>query len=318
MPTLPFPALYLACLAVCLGAVEALRVSWPEAPPPPPPQQVEQVALAVPPRPEGVPEVKGSGEDTYRYTEEGCRSREGEFRDVCFHQLARQRAPTDLPGGLAACDEIADRDSRLECMGAVAELYAPTDRQRALEVCPTIPRKKWRDQCVFGIALALSTLDSDWAFAKCDDAGQWRDFCRHDVNGEIAQVNPDLALEHCAAEQGDLLTRKSCWHGIGKYIARVDVDLAFDTCDRVPVGPPTPDGYRENCVHGLGWGAAEKAGRDFVAECGRAGAFKDSCLIGVAYNLRRFDVAAGLEVCSGVTNDLLRERCDRFVQKGRL
>ena len=200
----------------------------------------------------------------------------------------------------------------------MAELYAPVDREASLAVCPEIPRKKWRDQCVFGIALALSTLDSDRAFRKCDDAGQWRDFCRHDVNGEIAQVNPDLALEHCHAEEGDLLTRKSCWHGIGKYIARVDVPLAFSTCERVPTGPPTPDGYRENCVHGLGWGAAEKAGRDFAAECDRAGDFKDSCLVGVAYNLRRFDVAAGMEVCSGVQDALLRGRCDEFVQRGRL
>ena len=106
---------------------------------------------------------------------------------------------------------------------------------------------KWRDQCVFGIALTYSVTDSPWAFRLCDQAGQWRDFCRHDVNGEIAVVNPTLALEHCQAEEGDLLTRKTCWHGIGKYIARVDIDKAFAACEQVPSGPH----HRENCIHGL-------------------------------------------------------------------
>ena len=318
MGNLSFTALYAACLTACLGGVELLRVSWEVAAPPPPPQPVDQVAVAVPPRPEGVRTVQGDGEDAYRYTEAGCAAREGELRDVCFHQLARQRAGTDLTGGLAACGQISAKETLQECTADVAELYASVDRDVALAVCPTIPRKKWRDQCVFGIALAFSTTDSAWAFRRCDQAGQWRDFCRHDVNGEIAQVNPDLALENCFAEEGDLLTRKSCWHGIGKYISRVDVALAFDTCARVPVGPATPDGYRENCVHGLGWGAAEKAGREFAAQCDRAGALKDSCLVGVAYNLRRFDVGAGLEVCSGVRDRLLQTRCEAFVTKGRL
>ncbi len=319
MGPMSFSLLYAACLGLCLGGVQLLR-AWVDAPPPPlPPQAVEQVALAVPPRPEGAPKIQGEGdEEAYRYTEAGCLEREGEFRDVCFFQLARQRAPTDLTGGLAACAQIGEVEAQQECMGAAAELYAPTDRDASLAICPSIPRKKWRDQCVFGIALSLSTLDSPYAFALCDDAGQWRDFCRHDVNGEISQVNVDLALQNCAAEQGDLLTRKSCWHGIGKYVARVDVDGAFAACERVPVGPATPDGYRENCFHGLGWGAAESAGREFAAACGRAGAFKDSCLVGVAYNLRRFDVAGGLEVCASVQTPLLRERCDRFVGQGRL
>lgn len=318
MASWTFPALYTVCLTVCVGAVEVLRWSADAPPPPPPPQPVDAVAVAVPPRPEGVRSVQGDGEDGYRYTEAGCEKREGELRDVCFHQLARQRASTDLTGGLEACAQVSAKEVKQECRADVAELYAPVDRQASLEICPGIPRKKWRDQCVFGIALALSTIDSPWAFRQCDEAGQWRDFCRHDVNGEIAQVNPSLALENCHAEEGDLLTRKSCWHGIGKYIARVDVQVAFETCEKVPVGPATPDGYRENCVHGLGWGAAEKAGRDFAAQCHRAGAYKDSCLVGVAYNLRRFDVAAGLEVCSGVQDRLLRERCDRFVTDGRL
>ena len=198
-------------------------------------------------------------------------------------------------------------------MSDVAELYAKHDRARSLEVCPTISKKKWRDQCVFGIALAQSTLDPKWAFRTCDPSGQWRDFCRHDVNGEIAVVDSDLALANCAAEEGDLLTRKTCWHGIGKYIARVDVDRAFDACAKVPSGPDNL--YRENCIHGLGWGASESRGVDFVSGCRRSGAEKDSCLLGIAYNLKRFDVDAGLGICAQVERADLKEKCEAFVRK---
>lgn len=316
MGAFSFPLLYAACLAVCIGTVEVLRLGWEPPPPPPEPEPEESLAIAVPPRPEGARQIQGEGDEVYRYTEEKCRALDGDYRDICFTSLAQQRAPTDLEGGLAACDMVEDREKSMECKGYVAEGYAPADREAALAVCPTIPKKKWRDQCVFGIALSLSTLDSPWAFRLCDDAGKWRDFCRHDVNGEIAQVNHDLALEHCAAEEGDLLRRKSCWHGIGKYIARVDVDRAFRVCEEVPLGPS--DLYRENCVHGLGWGASETAGAAFVPECSRAGEKEDSCKLGVAYNLRRFDIPAGLEICASVERADLREQCNKFVSEGRL
>lgn len=315
MNNLLFSVHYLACLALCLGGVEALQYSWPEPPPDPEPQVVDQI-IAVPPRPEGVRKVHGEGDEGYRYTEPGCQEHDGQYRDICFHQLARQRALTDLPGGLGACERVEERDSRLECMADVAELYATTDKQASLEVCPSIPKKKWRDQCVFGIALALSTIESRWAFATCDDAGKWRDFCRHDVNGEIAVVNVDLALEHCAAEQGDLLTRKSCWHGIGKYISRVDPGQALDACERVPLGPDRL--YRENCFHGVGWGASESAGAAFAAECTRAGEQQDSCLLGIAYNLRRFDIDAGMAICETVERADLKAQCEAFVTQGTL
>ena len=136
------------------------------------------------------------------------------------------------------------------------------------------------------------------------------------MNGEIAQVNDALALEHCAAEEGDILRRKTCWHGIGKYIARVDVDRAFQACEKVPLGPS--DLYRENCYHGLGWGASETAGAAFVPTCGRAGEKEDSCKLGVAYNLRRFDISAGLDICASVQRADLREQCKVFVSEGRL
>ncbi len=310
-----FSLLYAVCLALCLGAVEALQYSW-TAPVPLPPQPVEAVAIAVPPRPEGVREIQGEGEDGYRYTEPACRKLEGDYRDICFHQLARQRAATDLPGALEACEQISKRESRMECTADTAELHAPTDRDVALQICPTIPKKKWRDQCVFGIALALATTDSRWAFRTCDGAGKWRDFCRHDVNGEIAVVNPALALEHCAAEEGDILRRKSCWHGIGKYIARVDVDAAFATCEKVPLGPDRL--YRENCYHGLGWGGSESAKSGFAATCRRAGPQQDSCLLGIAYNLRRFDIDEGMRICAQVERSDLKAQCEAFVTQGTL
>jgi hypothetical protein len=315
MSNLLFSVLYAACLAFCLGVVQALQYSWPAPPPEPEPQAVEEI-IAMPPRPEGVRKVHGEGDEGYRYTEPGCREHDGQYRDICFHQLARQRATTDLPGGLAACALVEEADSRQECTADVAELYAPTDKAASLEVCPTIPRKKWRDQCVFGIALALSTTESRWAFATCDDAGKWRDFCRHDVNGEIAVVNVDLALEHCAAETGDLLTRKSCWHGIGTYISRVDPSAAFDACTRVPTGPD--DLYVENCYHGVGWGASESAGAAFAADCARAGDKQDSCLLGIAYNLRRFDIDAGMGICARVVRADLKSQCERFVRDGTI
>lgn len=310
-----FGGIYAACLGLCLGAVELLRAEWQVEPPPPPPLE-EAVAIAVPPKPEGARPTTGQGDEGYRYTEEGCRKREGQLRDICFHQLAIQRSATDLEGGLAACALVDERETQLECTSDVAEGYSRVDRDAALAVCPDIPKKKWRDQCVFGIALAWSQVDSPWAFRLCDDAGKWRDFCRHDVNGEIAQVDVDLALQHCAAEEGDILRRKSCWHGIGKYIARLDVDGAFAACDRVPAGPD--NSYRENCIHGLGWGASEQAGAAFLPTCGRAGAEEDSCKLGVAYNLVRFDQTTAVAICEGVQRADLRDQCLRFTRTGTI
>ncbi|MEC8422692.1 MAG: hypothetical protein VX000_02880 [Myxococcota bacterium] len=307
MRSLSFALLYTATLSVCIGAVESLKAHWDVMEPPPTPQEIEQVAIAVPPRPEGQREVKGAGDEGYRYTEQGCRELDGELRDICFQQLAAQRAGTDLSGGLAACNLIGDVDKRGECMASAAEVHAVVDRDASLTVCETIEKGKWRDQCVFGIALALSTVDSAYAFRLCSEAGRWLDFCRHDVNGEIAQVDPQLAYDHCAAEEGDLLRRKSCWHGIGKYMGRVDMAAAWEWCARVPAGPE--DLYLENCIHGLSWAGAERFGREFVRECERAGEKKDSCLLGIAYNLKRFDPAAGVALCETVQRADLQEKC---------
>ncbi|MEC7986228.1 MAG: hypothetical protein VX278_13770 [Myxococcota bacterium] len=296
--------------------IEILKHQWvvPEEPSTPSDVQV----IAIPPKPEGVNSVEttdDNGSGTH-YTEEKCREIKEEYRDICFHQLARQSARDDLADALQACTKIEKKETVWECMADIAELYAPKDRTASLGLCPQIKKKKWRDQCVFGIALALSTIDPPWAFRTCDQAGKWRDFCRHDVNGEIAVIDTDLSLAHCAAEEGDLLRRKTCWHGIGKYIARVDVDKAFAACEQVPMGPDRL--YRENCYHGLGWGASEKAGVDFADRCSRSGEQTDSCILGVAYNLRRFDAEAGLQLCKRVVREDLRNQCTTFLLKGSI
>jgi hypothetical protein len=313
-----FALLYAACLMLCIGMVQGMKLSGllPDAEKPLEPQKVEQVVIAVPPRPEGVRPVEGEGEEGFRYTEQGCREQTPEYQGVCFQQLARQQAPTDIDGALRSCSLIADAELVQECQADVAELHAPTDKTRALAICPSIALPKWGDQCVFGIALALVKKEPEPSFRLCDQAGRWATFCRHDVNGEIAQFNSDLAMAHCAAEEGDLLTRKSCWHGIGKYVARVDVDRAFQLCETTPLGPQ--DLYRENCYHGLGWGASETAGKAFAAECARAGEKKDSCMLGVAYNLRRFDQEAGMDLCAQVHRQDLAEQCRKFVSFGRI
>jgi len=309
---LGFGLTYLACLGLCLGAVAALEQTWVPAAPPPE-VALAAVAIAVPPKPDGARPIQGSGQEGARYTEEGCRGRQGQLRDLCFHQLAIQRAPTDLDGGLQACAELSEGAGRAECQADVAEGYARFDRDAALGVCPTILRRKWRDQCVFGIALAWATTDSEWAFRLCDQAGQWHDFCRHDVNGEISQIDVDLALTHCAEEEGDLLRRKSCWHGIGKYVARQDVDAAFAACARVPEGL-----YRENCMHGLGWGASESQGAAFLPSCERAGPLADSCRLGVAYELSRVDPTGAADICPQVGRPELRAQCQRFISTGSI
>jgi hypothetical protein len=267
--------------------------------------------VALPPKPEGAASA-AVGEGA-RYSEADCRSRPEELRGYCFKVLAQQRAPEDLEGALLACAELPAGEPREECLSDVADLRAATDLPGAAAVCADMEPGRWADQCVFGLALRERPVDPRAAFVRCDGAGRFRDFCRHDVNGEIAVVDIDLALSHCAAEEGDLLTRKSCWHGLGKYLARVDVDRAFAACARVPRGP---DGlYRENCIHGLGWGAAESAGQAFAQRCGEAGPERDSCLLGVAYNLRRFEPEAAVALCGSAERADLRARCLEFVRR---
>ena len=309
-----FLILYLFCLLGCLGSVEVLRWSIGDALVEV--SAVETRILAIPPKPKGVEDTQVSGEDGgFRYTEAVCAKQKPEHKDICYHQLARQRSGTDLNGALQTCNLIQDKMTVHECQSDVAEGYAAFDRDAALAVCPSIENPKWRDQCVFGIAYSYAVTDSEWAFSMCDKSGRWRDFCRHDVIGEMAVIDTAKALGICGKEEGDLLTRKTCWHGIGKYLARRDVDRAYAACEQVPSGPNNL--YIENCIHGLGWGASETLEESFIPQCDRSGPQKDSCLLGVAYNLRRIDRGRGLDVCQSVERPDLKRQCERFVGSKR-
>ena len=310
-----FLLFYLLWLALCVGAVSGARAAR-GAVVAPPPQRVDEVAIAVPPKPEregSSPSPEEGAGERVRYDEQACLNYDADFRDVCFQALARQRALRDLEGALDACAEVVRSRLRLECLADVAELHVPTSLDAARSVCPQIPKKKWKHQCYFGIAMALVHLDPSAALATCDDAGMWRDFCRHDVLGEVSVDDVDFVLDVCAREEGDLLTRKTCWHGIGKYIGRQDLDAAIRACGRVPLGPD--DLYRENCLHGVGWAAGERMGAAGSAACDRAGAQKDSCLLGVAFQLKRLDPSAAVGICQGVQRGDLRSHCLAFLQR---
>jgi hypothetical protein len=307
----PFTLLYAICLVLCLGVIHMLEAyAQTEEAPVIEPQVVEGF-MALPPRPQGMRDLEAGSGEGYSYTEKHCLELEGQSRDICFLQLARQRAETDLEGGVLACGQIGEQEMTYECLSDVGEQHALVDRGTALALCETIGKRKWRDQCVFGIALTLQPGDPVYAFRLCDQSGQWLDYCRHDVNGQIAETDLPHAMANCAAEEGDLLRRKSCWHGIGKYVGRIDTDQGFAACQQVPLGPQ--DLYRENCVHGVGWAGAEQLNAAFVSECDKAGNQRDSCLLGVAYNMKRLNPEEGLQICAKVGRGDLRQKCNQWV-----
>ncbi|MCB9759639.1 MAG: hypothetical protein H6739_07335 [Alphaproteobacteria bacterium] len=307
-----FEGLYAVVLGLSLGAVELLKANWTLPEPEPPPQAVAEF-IAVPPKPEGaeLPEAaEGAGT---AYTEAACEALSGDYRDACFHALALQRAERDPDGGLSACAALRDPDMAQECAADVAELHSAVDPERAKGMCQDIPRKKWHDQCFFGIAMAWSTKDFDFARETCEEAGMWRDFCRHDVNGEIAQVDPEAALAWCLREEGTFLQNKGCYHGLGKYLGRVDADKALTICLQVPDAQPL---YPQNCFHGLGWALSESAPDAALRFCGeRAGAWDDSCRLGVSANTKRFDPARSVEICGHVRDPDLRRKCLKFAER---
>ncbi len=309
-----FWAWYAVCLALSLGAVQGLLLAVPPA--------EAAVALdlatdfvAVPPKPRGAdPPERGEGEGA-TYTEEACRALTGDFRDACFHFLALQRVARDLEGARQACAEIAGGSLRWECEADLGELHARNDRAEAEALCGGIPPKKWRDQCVFGIAMQWSTDDPAFARGACDRAGMWRDFCRHDVNGEVAQVDPQAALAWCNTQlgQGSLLQRKTCFHGLGKYVGRVDPPGALSLCREVSDVEPL---YRENCFHGIGWAVAESDSEAALRLCVReGGAWSDSCMLGVSAHAKRLDAARALALCADVERSDLRKRCEDFARR---
>ncbi len=304
---------YVICLLGCVTAIQTARANWSlhEAGIE---ETVVQVAIAVPPKPEGAGDLEEGGEgEKSIYDEAACRKLEGDFRDVCFHTVARRRAERDLMGAQQACDEVNRDRLKFECMADIAEMHVWTDLESAKAVCPEIPRRKWHDQCFFGIAMALSQRLPDDALQACDDAGIWRDFCRHDVIGEVAAREVDWALNVCARETGDILTRKTCWHGIGKYVGRVSATKGFAACEDVPPGPQNL--YVENCIHGVGWAISEQAGAAGLPECTSAGKHKDSCYLGIAFNLKRLDPESANSICRQVQRQDLQEHCLAFLSR---
>jgi hypothetical protein len=271
--------------------------------------------IAIPPKPRGVEEPTPGEGSGAQYTEQACQALTGDFRDACFHFLALQRVARDLEGARQACAAISDGALRWECEADLGELHSRTDRAQAETLCDGIPLKKWRDQCVFGIAMQWSTDDPDFARAACQRAGMWRDFCRHDVNGEVAQVDPQAALAWCIEElkSGTALQRKTCFHGLGKYVGRTDPSQALALCLQVPSDDPL---YKENCFHGLGWAVAESDPERALRLCrDRARDWGDSCTLGVSSHAKRLDPVRALEICGGVQGRDLRERCEAFARR---
>ncbi len=311
MRALPFTLLVVACFCALLALRFALdplaeRVKAVIAP-----QAVAEAVLAVPPKPEGLEApaaAEGSGPGAL-LTREACDGMAEAVRATCYQALARQTAARDPEGALAVCARIADEDLRLECHSDVAEAAAPVDRAAAEQICAAIPRVKWRGQCHFGMGLALAELDPPDALGRCEKAEIFRDFCRHDVVGEVALVALEPAVAFCAREEGDDLTRKTCWHGVGKYLARRDAREAAAAC-----GGAT-EAWRGNCFHGVGWGAAERDADAALAACGGFAGYADNCRAGVAYQLKRFDPERAVSLCESIGSERVRARCLAFVTR---
>lgn len=309
MRPLPFAALYLVCLAVLLGLRFAVGSASPTADATV--ARPAEAVMQVPPKPEGLGRTDGvgEGEGSSALTQARCDAMPRDVRDVCLQSLARQLAVGDPDGAVAVCGTIGDTELALECRADVAEALAPSDRAAAEAICTAIDRVKWRGQCFFGTGLATAELDADYALGRCEHAEIFRDFCRHDVVGEVALVNLDAAVAFCSREEGDTLTRKTCWHGIGKYLARRSLDEAVAACTRA-----TPE-WRSNCIHGAGWGAAERDPDTTLAACARLAEHPDSCRQGVAHQLKRFDPERAVTLCSSIVTESIRTRCLDFVRR---
>jgi len=307
----PFFALYLACLGICLAGVEGLKAGWVSPEQAVTPQPIAGF-IAVPPKPEGARPLQGEGEGEEAYTRQRCLELSSDYRDACFSALAWQLAQRDPDGALASCEEVASADSRWECVSDVAELHALESADRSETICKAIPKKRWHDQCFFGLGLAYAKREFQKARGYCEQAGMWRDFCRHDVNGEIAQVDPEAGLAFCDLEQGTLLQRKTCYHGLGKYLGRTQPMVALEICSRTPLHEPL---YVQNCNHGLGWALAESSEQRALEFCRETAGVEDSCLMGVSAHARRLEPARAIEICQSVEDRRLRDRCLGFAKR---
>jgi hypothetical protein len=314
MSSRAFFLLFLACLAFNLGARFGFAALVEVA------AKAEVVVaasrepgMALPPKPEGMEKVgegvgDGQGGQGIITVERCIENYDESRRDVCFHAAARQIAARDPAGAIPICDRLKAEELRWECHADVAEAAAPVDRNAADAICVGIPIVKWRGQCNFGMGLALAEIDAAFAFERCEKAEIFRDFCRHDVVGEIALVDFESAIALCAKEEGDTLTRKTCWHGIGKYLARRDVNEAAESCRR------TTESWRTNCYHGLGWGAAERDPDAAVAACDTYGVYRDNCRQGVAHQQKRSDPSRAVALCESIESAETKIRCLNFVR----
>lgn len=314
METPSFTLLVAACLGVLFGGRFALERFVDEVAAVVAEVAPSEPSMALPPKPTGseqLPEQLGEGDGSGMglLTREGCLARSESLRDVCFHALARQGAARDPRASLQICQEVRDEELRLECRSDVAEATAPVDRAIAEAICLEIDSIKWRGQCHFGIGLAMAEIDSAYALGRCEKAEVFRDFCRHDVVGEVALVDLEAAVAFCAREEGDTLTRKTCWHGIGKYIARRSFEEAAQACGRT-----TPQ-WMGNCFHGVGWGAAERDPEATLEACEGQGAFRDNCRQGVAHQLKRADPSRAVSLCESIVDQTIRARCLAFVTR---
>ncbi len=312
MRSLPFTLLVVACMAVLLGlrfglesfAVHVAAVVAPAA--------SSDGFMALPPKPDGAERPvseDGGGAGVALLTLEACGAMAKDVKDVCLQALARQSAARDPQGALQVCERIAGTELMLECEADVAEAVAPIDRAAAERICDGIPAVKWRGQCHCGMGLALAELDPVYALGRCEHAEAFRDFCRHDVVGEVALEGLEPAVTFCSREEGDELTRKTCWHGIGKYLARRDFKEAAAACGRAT------DAWRGNCFHGVGWGAAERDPDATLATCATVTPYEDNCRQGVAHQLKRFDPARGVALCESIATSTIRERCLVFLKR---
>lgn len=313
MRSLPFTLLVLTCLAALLGLRFGLEPLAGVAARAAVEAGVPDAVMALPPKPEGLdakaPSEDGSGAGQAVLTADACEKMAADVRDVCFQALARQSAARDPKGALLVCDRITDEELHWECHADVAESVAPVDRTAAEGICVAIPAMKWRGQCHFGMGLALAEIDPPYAMSRCEFSESFRDFCRHDVVGEIALVDVEAAVGFCAKEEGDTLTRKTCWHGIGKYLARRDFTEAGNACGR------STESWRGNCWHGVGWGAAERDVDAALTACNAVPSYSDNCRQGVAHQLKRFDPARGIALCESIATSSIRERCLAFLTR---
>ncbi|MDP2307264.1 MAG: hypothetical protein Q8P18_14655 [Pseudomonadota bacterium] len=312
MGSFPFTLLFVACLAALLGARFGLEPLAGRAAASASPTTSPDAVMALPPKPDGgerPPSEDGTGAGAALLTLEACSAMAEDVRDVCLQALARQSAARDPSGALQVCARIADAELRLECESDVAEAVSPIDRDAADRICAAIPAVKWRGQCYFGMGLALAEIDPAYALERCEKSEAFRDFCRHDVVGEVALEGLEPAVTFCAKEEGDSLTRKTCWHGIGKYIARRDFSEAAAACGRAT------DAWRSNCFHGVGWGAAERDPDATLTACTALPAHADSCRQGVAHQLKRFDPARGIALCESIGTASIRARCLTFLKR---